>query len=141
MSHLNSSFVPAGIGLWRSMAGAGVMAVGAVLAFHGLSDSASWLPPFVGIGDTLTGGIVFSAGLVLLLLPAAGRRRARGEAPPPPTPPQASEPSVDTAGIEALIRWHEKVHAPSADIPAPSATQPVPVGSGRGFPEDAPAPE
>ena len=69
MSHLNSSFVPAGIGLWRSMAGAGVMAVGAVLAFHGLSDSASWLPPFVGIGDTLTGGIVFSAGLVLLLLP------------------------------------------------------------------------
>ena len=106
------------------MAGTGVMTLGAVLAFHGLSDSASWLPSFVGIGDTLTGGVVFSAGLVLLLLPAAGRRRARGEAPSPPTPPEASEPLVDPSGLEALIRWEEEVHGRSADMPVLSVTQP-----------------
>ena len=140
MSHLNSSFVPAGIGLGRSMAGTGVMAVGAVLAFHGLGDSASWLPSPVGIVDALAGGAVFSVGLVLLLLPAGNRRRARGEAPPP-TPREVSEPLPDTSELEALIRWEEEVHGRSADMPVLFATQPEPVGSSRGFPADAPVPE
>ena len=137
MSHVNSSLVPIGLGLGRSMAGTGVMAAGAVLAFHGLRDSASWLPSFLGIGDTLAGGVVFSAGLVLLLLPAGVRRRTRGEAPPP-TPLDASEPSADMNGLEALIRWDEAVNSRSADKTLPPALLPAAVGSSRDFPADAP---
>ncbi len=141
MSNLRLSFVPAGIGLGRSIAGTVVMAAGAGAAFHGLSDSGSWLPSFVGIGDTLAGGLVFLAGLALLLLPAGGRRRVRGEGSRPRTPPPVSEPSADTTGLEALIRWDEEVHGRSVDIPASPTTRPVPVGSGRDFPPDASEPE
>ena len=135
MSHLYSSFVPVGIGLGRSMAGTTLMAAGAVLAFHGLSDSASWLPSFLGIGDTFAGGVVFAAGLVLLLLPARGRSRTRGESPPP-TRLEPSEPMVDTNGLEALIRWDEEVSSRSADKTPP--LRPEPVWSARDFPVEAP---
>ncbi len=136
MSHLHSSFVPVGLGLGRSMAGTAVMAAGAVVAFHGMSDSASWLPSFFGIGDTLAGGVVFAAGLALLLLPARGRNRTRREAPPP-TALEPSEPTVDPKGLEALILWDEEVTSRSVDK-APLPPRPEPVWSGRDLPVDTP---
>lgn len=137
MSHLRSSFVPAGVGFGRAAAGLGVMVAGAVPAFHGLGDSAPWLPSFMGSGDTLAGGAVFVAGLMLVLLPAAGRRRPRAEAPPL-TRFETSERSVDTKGLEALIKWDEEVSGASANAPPPLPPRPEPVGSSRDFSADTP---
>ena len=132
MSQSHPSLLPSGVGLGRFAAATCLMCCGAVLAFHRLSDSTPWAPPFLG-GDAWVGALLFLAGLVFLLFPVPGRQRVPAEQEARRARIEDADPSIDTAGLEALIRWNEKLQAGSAARPVRLPPLRAPVGSGRDF--------
>ena len=101
---------------------------GTVLGLHGSGDSEAWVGPFIGIGETVAGIVLFAAGVTALVLAAlrgsAPARRisrsqprnqwlAMGEAPavePRETAQEISPGQESAASLEALIRWNEQAH-------------------------------
>ena len=89
-----------------------------------------------GGGAAWVGALLFLAGLVFLLFPVSGRQSVPAEQEARRARIEDSDPSIGTAGLEALIRWDEKLQAGSSARPVRLPPPRAPVGSGRDFSPD-----